>query len=340
MSRPQNASSERPDALRDDSLLAPVRPPPFDLEVPRDGYRWWYLDAIRPETGEALVIIAFVGSVFSPYYFRARSRGRGDPEQFCAVNVALYGAAGKRWAMTERGASAVARETNLFRVGPSSLQWSGDHLRFSINERCTPLGQRLRGTVRAWPTVTSPVRYRIGSDDLHSWHCWSPQARVSVDFGPLGAWQGEGYLDSNWGREPLEAGFRHWDWSRARSRDGSLIHYDVTRRDGSREVLSLRIGPDGKHHALEPPPCRPLGRAGWGVHRTPRGAAGLKLLRGLEDTPFYTRSTLADERDGQPLVVMHESLSLDRFRQAWVRTLLPFRMPRWTGRAAPPDRRG
>jgi carotenoid 1,2-hydratase len=27
-------------------------------------------------------------------------------------------------------------------------------------------------------------------------------------------------------------------------------------------------------------------------------------------------------------VAMHESLSLDRFRSAWVQLLLPFRMPR------------
>jgi carotenoid 1,2-hydratase len=39
---------------------------------------------------------------------------------------------------------------------------------------------------------------------------------------------------------------------------------------------------------------------------------------------------VASQLLGQPVVAMHESLSLDRFRSRWVQMLLPFRMPRWT----------
>ena len=53
--------------------------PEFDAAVPRSGYRWWYVDGISDDGRNAVVVIAFVGSVFSPYYFRARSRGPADP---------------------------------------------------------------------------------------------------------------------------------------------------------------------------------------------------------------------------------------------------------------------
>ncbi len=79
--------------------------------VPHGGYAWWYLDALSDDGAHGLTIIAFIGSVFSPYYAWARRHGPADPANHCALNVALYGPRGKRWCMTERGAgrSAAAR---------------------------------------------------------------------------------------------------------------------------------------------------------------------------------------------------------------------------------------
>jgi carotenoid 1,2-hydratase len=51
-------------------------------------------------------------------------------------------------------------------------------------------------------------------------------------------------------------------------------------------------------------------------------------MRTLEDTPFYARSIASATFGGQPSAVVHEELSLDRFRSPWVRFLLPFRMRR------------
>jgi carotenoid 1,2-hydratase len=48
----------------------------------------------------------------------------------------------------------------------------------------------------------------------------------------------------------------------------------------------------------------------------------------LEDAPFYARSLLDGGYGGQPAAIMHESLSLRRFRQPIVQAMLPFRMPR------------
>ena len=53
-----------------------VAGPRFDQIIPDGGYRWWYFDALSDDGTHGLSIIAFVGSVFSPYYARARRKGQ------------------------------------------------------------------------------------------------------------------------------------------------------------------------------------------------------------------------------------------------------------------------
>ena len=89
----------------------------------RDGYAWWYVDALSDDGAHALTLIAFIGSVFSPYYAAARRRAPADPEQHVAFNVALYGAGTDRWAMTERGRQHLQRDADHLRIGPSGLHW-------------------------------------------------------------------------------------------------------------------------------------------------------------------------------------------------------------------------
>jgi len=52
------------------------------------------------------------------------------------------------------------------------------------------------------------------------------------------------------------------------------------------------------------------------------------VIRTLEDAPFYARSMVSSRLNGAPVVMMHESLSLERFRRPLVKLMLPFRMPR------------
>ena len=57
----------------------PAAGPRFDQAVPPGGYAWWYVDALSDDGRHALTIIAFIGSVFSPYYAAARRRGTRRP---------------------------------------------------------------------------------------------------------------------------------------------------------------------------------------------------------------------------------------------------------------------
>ena len=65
--------------------------PRFDAPVPLNGYAWWYVDALSDDGRYGITLIAFIGSVFSPYYAFRRRSGRIDPLDHCALNVALYG---------------------------------------------------------------------------------------------------------------------------------------------------------------------------------------------------------------------------------------------------------
>ena len=135
--------------------------PRFDQPVAPGAYLWWYVDALSDCGNYGLTIIAFVGSVFSPYYRSAIARGHADPANHCALNVALYGAK-RRWTMTERGRSSMARDAERFVIGPSELHWDGDALTISIREVGVPLPFPVRGTVRVHPGALSTLQLAQG----------------------------------------------------------------------------------------------------------------------------------------------------------------------------------
>ena len=271
--------------------------------------------------------------MFSPYYAWARRHtpdGLADPLNHCAVNVALYGRQGARWAMTERGRGQVRRDAATLQIGPSELRWVGDTLHIEIDEVAVPWPSRIRGTV----TVHAPRRFHhpVMLASGHRWCPIAPAARVEVDLGGV-RWAGPGYLDSNQGDEPLEHTFRRWDWSRAHLSSGrSLVFYDVERVGAPPLPLGLSLEADGRVQAVEPPPVAALPGTLWRVARGGRSDAGSspRVLKTLTDAPFYARSLVDAQWLGERVTAMHESLSLTRFDSHWVQAMLPFRMPRVT----------
>ena len=78
-----------------------------------------------------------------------------------------------------------------------------------------------------------------------------------------------------------------------------------------------------------PPEAVRLPRTLWGVGRGTRAEGGAaRVVRTLEDGPFYARSILETGLLGHRAEAIHESLSLDRFRNPIIKTFLPWRMPR------------
>jgi carotenoid 1,2-hydratase len=279
----------------------------------------------------AITLIAFVGSVFSPYYALARRLQRGDPSNHCAINVALYGASGKRWAMTERSRADLVRGARSLRVGPSEFQWSDREVKIHLDERTVPFSTRIRGevTLRVDTPPFAPVM--LDSAGRHVWRPLCPNTRIEVVLEkPDLSWTGTAYFDRNFGSEPLENAFSHWTWSRAHHGDETTVLYDVFRRDGSHLSLARKYYADGSIVDFVPPGEQALPITFWRVHRTGRSDDGAapRLVQTLEDTPFYARSMVESTIEGQKLTAIHESLSLNRVANPVVRFMLPFKMPR------------
>lgn len=309
--------------------------PRFDQPVQAGAYLWWYVDAISDDGKHALSIIAFAGSVFSPYYAWALAR-RGDQVDalnHCAINVALYGKSGKRWAMTERGSASIHRTADYFNVGPSTVSWQHDHLRIDVNELCAPLPYRVRGTVRLYPSALSSFVTALDAGGRHRWGPIAPCARVEVDLAqPSARWSGEGYFDSNDGDEPIDRPFEAWDWSRARMKDGSTaVLYDVRQTNGTERLIAQRFTEAGESEPFAPPAqVMVLPKTLWRIQRSTHADPGTRTLvmQTLEDAPFYARSLLRTQLLGESVTAVHETLQPQRLNMLPVRLMLPWRMPR------------
>ncbi len=305
--------------------------PDFATRVPAGGYAWWYVDALSDDGRHGLTIIAFIGSVFSPWYAWARRRGHAPAENHCALNVSLYGAGGKRWSMTERGADALRRDATTLHIGPSALHWDGTSLVLHIEEMTAPVPTRLRGTVKLTPTGLGQKVVTLDANGRHGWSPIAPTAHVEVAMShPARRWHGRGYFDTNWGARPLEADFARWHWCRAPLADGAAVTYDVVRRDGSMFGTALRYQTDGTAVPFVPPPEVKLSRGLWRLPRATRTDRGTqaRVVKTLEDSPFYTRSVVETHLLGRKVTAMHEALSLDRFDTHWMRLMLPVKAPR------------
>jgi carotenoid 1,2-hydratase len=266
--------------------------------------------------------------VFSPYYAWDRAQ---DPFNHCAVNVALYGEHANRFAMTERKSAQLSRDERHIAIGPSSLAWDGTALTIRIDERCSPIPRAIRGIIRVRPNGITQSPFTLDRAGEHRWWPMAPSSRVEVALeAPSLRWTGRGYLDTNDGDRPLAESFSRWSWCRADLSDGAAILYDVERRDGSGQNLSLRFASDGSRRDIRPPLAAELPKTRlWRIPRATRSDDGAaRALRTFEDTPFYARSLLSSTLAGQPVRPVHESLVLDRFTNPLVRLMLPFRMPR------------
>ena len=301
----------------------------FDLDLPSGGYAWWYVDAVSEDGQHALVLIAFVGSVFSPYYAWSR---QAKASNHCALNVALYGAPA-RWAMTERPEKRVTRSASEFKLADSHIRLDQNELVFDISEYGAPLPLPIRGQVRVKLPYQNQKTFPLDAKGEHIWRPICAHAEVKVVCtAPQLNWSGEGYLDMNIGQTPIADAFEFWDWARTPLHNHDrLIRYVTDPVSSARRDLAIQIGSSGE---IEPvasqPDCSVASTPIWQIKRRAGRVNGQapKVLRTFEDTPFYSRSLLSYP-DGVAGPTVHETLSGRRLRKNMVKALLPFRMPRW-----------
>jgi carotenoid 1,2-hydratase len=318
--------------------------PRFDAAVPEGGYAWWYLDGISEDGQEAVTVIVFVGSVFSPYYYRARARARAaagksvaDPRRHCGFNVALYRREAKNWVFTESRGESVRADARSFELGGNRIAWEGGTLVVRVDDRTAPWRRPIRGELRLVPTAP-PADNAWGAIELdanreHRWLPVAPTALIEASFEqPEWSFRGSGYHDSNWGDSALEDAFSSWNWCRSERGDETKVVYDLLPRNAERRRHAWSFTPGGPRRSLEGlgEIDHRLPETQWKVERCTRSDPDTvpELVRTLEDAPFYSRSLLSTTLEGGAGLTMHESLDLDRFRRRTTQFMLPFRMRR------------
>jgi len=305
--------------------------PRFDQAVKSGGYLWWYVDAMSDDGQFGLSIIAFVGSVFSPYYAKEIKKGnQPDPMNHCALNVALYTPKGKIWAMTERPKGSVFRDAASFVIGPSCVHWDGHAMHIDIDEWSVPIPFKISGRVSLYPDQLFDFSTPLDLAGRHHWGPIAPSSRVEVNLKhPHQKWSGHAYLDSNEGVEPIANSFTEWDWSRAHMKDGSCtVVYDCQFKDAQDRLLALQFNPDGSIKPFQAPDRQMMPKTAWAIPRRLRSERAIGPIRQLEDTPFYQRAVVQSQLLGESLSSFHETLNASRFASNWVQSLLPWRMPR------------
>ena len=234
--------------------------------------------------------------------------------------------------MTDRGKSALRQTAARLEVGPSMMRWSDGALIIDIDEVSSPpLISRMRGQIRLVPAALTGVELPLTPDGAHIWRPFAPVARIEVNIDRPGwQWSGDGYFDANFGTRALEEDFSYWTWGRYPTAAGATCFYDATRRDGSELAAGFRFGPDGSAETISLPPKAPLRRSLWAVKRETRADAGAKARQSLAmlDAPFYTRSAVTTQLDGEVTTGVHEALDLRRFRSPLLKPMLAVRVPR------------
>ena len=263
----------------------------------------------------AITIIGLVGNPFS----------RGSrPLERAALNVALYSHKARAWTLRDRTISEAHRTVDTLELGASAMRWVGDALVVTIDERTSPFGRPLRGTVTVRPELTTT--HAVSLAPGHTWWPLVPLARIEVALTePSVHFSGHGYIDANRGDTPLQDAFDTWCWSRARHGDTALVTYDAIRRDGTTSSATLKLSATGLETITEV--VSPLPKTSWGLTRSTRGT-NVQLARSLEDGPFYARALVRKRLAGYDVVAVHEVLSAKRLAQRWVQFLAGFRMGR------------
>ncbi|MFL2805584.1 MAG: carotenoid 1,2-hydratase [Paracoccaceae bacterium] len=282
------------------------------------------------DNSKAISIIAFIGSVFSPWY---RWYGRKNPHDHCCINVATYGHKG-RWTMTERGEPAVLIKDNRFQVGPSSFNWDRNKLVVEIDELTTPHLSRLKGQVIIEPKYITDIEVLLKDDGSHIWRPFAPISNIQVDLNVPGwQWSGHGYLDGNFGTRALEDDFSYWTWSRLIGKNGAMAFYDAKRRESGDLDLGLEFNNDGNIKILNDIPKTKFSRSLWQVRRETRSDNEYKpkQIQNMLDAPFYSRSKIKTKIKGEEVEGVHEALDLNRFANPLIKPMLALRVPRKRG---------
>ena len=162
-------------------------------------------------------------------------------------------------------------------------------------------------------------------EDLLNQNC------VKVETNKKGwKWEGNAYLDGNFGTRALEQDFSYWTWSRLPFANHTTTFYDAELKNRTTTNIALKFSKDGSATTLEPPPLKKVKRTKWFLKRVARSDQDFDPLQNkpLLDAPFYSRSELLTKINGEKTIGIHEALDMNRFTNPFIQPLLCVKIPR------------
>jgi carotenoid 1,2-hydratase len=215
------------------------------------------------------------------------------------------------------------------------MTWANGQLIIDVNEISgPPVIGRVRGHITVTPSAITQAELPLTPDGAHIWRPFAPVSAIECDLEAKGwQWSGHGYFDANFGTRALEQDFAYWTWGRFPTSEGATCFYDATRLDGSELGAAFQFDDTGRAREIPLPPKRPIRRSLWAVRRETRGDAGCtpRQIQNMLDAPFYSRSMVQTQLNGEKTVGVHEALDLRRFRSPLLKPMLAVRVPRRPG---------
>lgn len=233
--------------------------------------------------------------------------------------------------MTDRGKSALHQTADRIDIGPSHVRWENGKLVLSINEMSWPHCQKIKGDIIIEPSAMTKIEVPLKADGTHIWRPFAPTSAIKVRLNRQGwNWDGHGYFDANFGTAALEDDFDYWTWARLPHGDGTVCFYDVLDRQGQATEAAIRFDDLGNASFFEAPPKQDMRRSLWLLKREARGDNGFRprQVKQMLDAPFYCRSAIEADIEGERVVGVHEALDLRRFASAFLKPMLAVKVPR------------
>ena len=277
-------------------------------------YRWYYADASAGDL--TAVAIFMIGTVFSPRYAAAGTKGR--PLEHCAVNFALY-RSGVRQAWVFSGYRTATLHGPRLQIGQSSLAYGPDgSVQIQIADRTAPWGRPLAATLNLWPACPTAEAVALVPGHSHQWQALAARCRSALTVSDGEPKLGSGYHDTNWGSGPLGTDLPGWSWTRVHRAGATEVRY---RPCGSGDELRLSAYSDRVEIERSAPDPSDSARTWWGL-RVPRdlGASG-ESPKLLESSPFYARL----ESQSGSAHALAEVADFARFARPSVRWMAHFR---------------
>ena len=249
-----------------------------------------------------------------------------------------------RWASTPRCCSAAVATgapgcsrpesaevlfTPLDGRGPA-MAWGRGEIRGTAVFEHAGNARTASARTRIMPESDLAISVMVNSNTGPFFDASAALSRVEVELvEPAVRFSGHGYHDVNAGDVPLSETFDTWTWSRARvSETRACLVYDVCETDGRTDALAFSVDASGATTALPRLSTVSLPRSRWALPQHTRADSGseARLVRRLEDGPFYARSVIETTIDGQRCPAVHETLAGHRLDHGWVRFCTGYRM--------------